>query len=458
MRYKAYKNTEISWANRIPEHWKTKRIASFFELRKEKNDPVKTTEVLSLSAKYGVTPYSKRKEKGGNKPKADMTKYNVCHKGDILVNSMNVVAGSVGISEYYGAISPVYYALSTNTKENNNYFMEYIFRNYDFQRSMVGLGKGIMMNESEEGVLTTVRMRISWDTLKTLLVPVPPKEEQEQIAKFLDWKVNDIDKLVEIEKKRIFLIKESIKSAHIELILGHSNVERMNFTDEKFLQTIPKNWQVVKLQRVLSKIELEANAKDEIVICSNHGYSYIRGDKKIGLSSDDNKYYQKVCKGQIMIHGMDTWHGAICISDLDGKCTRVVHVCETNENKKYIVYYLRLLAFLGMYKPYSNGVRQNTSDFRSWKVLGNIDIILPPRYEQDMIVDLLTKYIEKNNYIINYLEKKIELLESLKRSLISEVVTGKIDVRNIEIPTYEKTETNIDEDFEYDDAEIEEEV
>jgi type I restriction enzyme S subunit len=155
MRYKEYKESGLKWVEKIPSHWEVKRLASVVDIRKEKNDPIKTNEILSLSAKYGVTPYSERKEKGGNRPKSDLSKYNICYKGDILVNSMNVVSGAVGKSNYFGAISPVYYALETNDN-NDTDFIEFIFRNYDFQRSMVGLGKGIMMNESDDGVLSTV--------------------------------------------------------------------------------------------------------------------------------------------------------------------------------------------------------------------------------------------------------------------------------------------------------------
>ena len=150
-----------------------------------------------------------------------------------------------------------------------------------------------------------------------------------------------------------------------------------------------------------------------------------------------------------MIHGMDTWHGAICISNHYGKCTRVVHVCKSQENDEYIVYYLRLLAFIGMYNPYSNGVRQNTSDFRSWNVLGNIDILLPPKEEQDSIALALNKYIKTSNKIIKISEGRIKKLQLLKQSIISDLVTGKVDLRNIEIPNFERFENdNLQEESE----------
>lgn len=128
--YDSYKETDIPWLGEIPSHWETKKIGKIFDIRKEKNSPVKTKEVLSLSSMYGVSLYSERKEKGGNKPKENLEAYNLCYPGDILVNSMNIVAGSVGISNYFGAISPVYYSLQNlSEKKYSKYYLEYLFRN-----------------------------------------------------------------------------------------------------------------------------------------------------------------------------------------------------------------------------------------------------------------------------------------------------------------------------------------
>lgn len=438
-KYERYKNTELSWSKHLPYYWNIKRIASIFDIRKEKNSPVRTKEILSLSAKYGVSLYSDKKEKGGNKPKEDLTSYYLCYSGDILVNCMNIVAGSVGISNYFGAVSPVYYPLlNMNADENCTRYMEYVFRNYNFQRSLVGLGKGIQMSESEDGKLFTVRMRISWDILKTQLLPVPPIEEQVQIANYLDWKINEINKLIEINKEKIKEIRKYIISEHERLILNNDSEVKKLIIKNNIYDYSDKKIKIKRLKSVLKKIEKEASLDSDIIICSNNGKSFVRGDKKIGLYSDNIKMYQNINEGQLMIHGMDTWHGAICISDYNGRCTKVVHVCETNEDKMYIYYYLRLLAFLEMYKPFSNGVRQNTSDFRNWDKLGQINIIIPPIEKQYEISNTLTEIINNSEKLILEIINESEMLNKLKQSLISEVVTGQIDVRDIAIPEYEK--------------------
>ena len=104
------KDSDIEWIGKIPKDWDIKRLKALFGERKEKNDPVKTNFILSLGAAYGVVPYSE-KEGGGNKAKEDLTDYRLAYPNDIVMNSMNILSGSVGLSNYFGCVSPVYYML-----------------------------------------------------------------------------------------------------------------------------------------------------------------------------------------------------------------------------------------------------------------------------------------------------------------------------------------------------------
>ena len=79
-----------------------------------------------------------------------------------------------------------------------------------------------------------------------------------------------------------------------------------------------------------------AHPEDELIVCSNSGKVIFRGDSRLGLVASSDDIYQGVRKGDLLIHGMDTWHGAIVVSNYNGKCTPVVHVCDSNENKRYI--------------------------------------------------------------------------------------------------------------------------
>lgn len=187
--------------------------------------------------------------------------------------------------------------------------------------------------------------------------------------------------------------------------------------------SMPKHWHMIKLKYVLKKLQRSKMPNAELLICSNSGRVTKRGDNKLGLVADDDKIYQGVGKGDLLIHGMDTWHGAIAISEYDGMCTPVVHVCESNQNKSFIAYYLRNMAYEKVFKLISNGVRQNTSDFRCWDKLAAIPIILPPLTEQQDIVSYLDIKCSKLDTLVGNKEKQILLLSEMKQRIIADAVT-----------------------------------
>lgn len=190
---------------------------------------------------------------------------------------------------------------------------------------------------------------------------------------------------------------------------------------------MPEDWTTTRLKFVLTKLNRTRLPESELLVCSNSGEVKKRGDSKLGLVANSDDIYQGVKSGDLLIHGMDTWHGAIAVSTYDGMCTPVVHVCDSNQNKKFISYYLRNMAAQKIFKLISNGVRQNTSDFRSWDKLGNIPIALPPIDEQQKIVRFIeSKTLNIDTYVAER-ERELQLLNELKESEIANVITRGLD-------------------------------
>ncbi|WP_064615387.1 restriction endonuclease subunit S [Streptobacillus moniliformis] len=465
-RYEKYSNSELTWSEAIPEHWGVKRIARVFDIRKEKNSPIKTKEILSLSAKHGVSLYSDKKEKGGNKPKEDLTSYNLCYLGDILINCMNVVAGSVGISNYFGAVSPVYYPLvNMNQDENCTRYMEYVFRNYNFQRSLVGLGKGIQMSEADDGRLYTVRMRISWDILKTQLLPIPPINEQEQIANYLDWKINEIDRLIQIEKEKIKELKRLTLNIIAEFVLKGINTLNYKKSNIKWIDNIPSHWNEISIRGCVNIIRGNSSfTKDDLKNQGEYvGLQYGKVYKTEIIDSEFNfyvndKFYktsQVVTRNDIIIVstsetvedlGHTSFYDRHDIGLIGGE--QILLKPLNNINSKFLFYLSKI--FRTQLQLCATGIKVYRFKISDLKQLY---IPLPPIEEQENIVsniELKLKQLDervKNNYNL------IKELELLKQSLISEVVTGKIDVRNIVIPEYEKITVLDDETEEFDEME-----
>lgn len=428
--YAKYVEVESRWAKYIPESWTFSNIAEVFIERKENNNPIKTMDILSLTNTRGVIPY---KEKGniGNKAKEDLTGYRLAYPGDIVFNSMNAVIGSVGLSKYFGAVSPVYYMLYLrDTAKNNIRFFDYVFQDRVFQSGLNGLGNGIL----------EIRMRIPMSKLKYVGVPVPPRTEQDQIVRYLDWQVSKINRLIAAKRKQIALMRDNLKSAVAYYTTHGLGNHELCQSETYWLTHYPNDWRVTKLRYIMEKHRREVTPNAELLICSNSGEVVKRGDGKLGLVASSDDIYQGVTAGDLLIHGMDTWHGAIAISSFDGMCTPVVHVCTCKEEKRYVAYYLKMMAYTKVFKAISNGVRQNTSDFRSWDKVGDLLICLPTHDEQVAIADKLDYLTVQTKAGISFFEKQIEHLQELRTRLISDVVTGQVDVRGIEVPKHESVD------------------
>jgi len=421
--------SNLSWLGEFPAHWELKKIKYTLQERVEKNSPIKTRDILSLTAKQGVIPYSE-KEGGGNKPKEDVSAYRLAYPGDIVMNSMNILSGSVGLSKYYGCVSPVYYMLRPfDTKDDVRYY-NYIFQTTSFQRSLYGLGNGILIKESSNGKLNTIRMRIPMEKFGNLYIPIAPPAEQKKISDYLDDQCEQIDSLISDIQCQIDTLEEYRRSTISNAVLFGLDVNHTAKDSGIFyIGEINNAWSVSKIGYTCTKLSRPFKPEDTALVCSNKGKVLIRDEKAVGKMVSEDNAMQGIRAGDIAIHGMDTWHGAIALSEYSGKITRVVHVCDSTEDKRFIVYYLQHLAFREVYKLISNGIRGNTSDFRSWDKVRDIYIPLPPtKDEESKICDYLDDVCSKVESIIEQKKEQLSTLEEYKKSIIFEYVTGKKEV------------------------------
>lgn len=423
------KDTKIKWLGEIPDSWQLKKIKYVLQERIEKNNPVRTTYILSLTAKQGVIPYDE-KEGGGNKPKEDVSAYRLAYPGDIVMNSMNILSGSVGLSQYFGCVSPVYYMLRPKEIDDDVRYYNYIFQTTLFQRSLFGLGNGILIKESGNGKLNTIRMRIPMDKFGGLYIPIAPKDKQKKISDFLDAKCGEIDILIKNIQEEIDVLEDYKKSVISEGVTrGLDRDSALKDSGIFYMGPIKETWSISKIGYKCTKLSRGFLPEDTALVCSNKGKVLVRDENAVGKMVSEDNAMQGIKKGDIAIHGMDTWHGAIALSEYDGKITRVVHVCDSTEDKRFVVYYMQYLAFQGVYKLISNGVRGNTSDFRSWDKVKDIYIPLPEsREEQKKICDHLDLVCKEIETAIDNKREQLEILEQYKKATIYEYVTGKKEV------------------------------
>ena len=413
----------------IPTNWTLRKIKYTLQERIEKNNPIKTTDILSLTAKQGVVPYDE-KEGGGNKPKEDVTGYRLAYPGDIVMNSMNILSGSVALSKYYGCVSPVYYMLRPQKKTADVRYFNYIFQTTLFQRSLFGLGNGILMKESGNGKLNTIRMRIPMEKFGDLFIPVAPDDEQKSISDYLDMRCKKIDELIVDIQSQVDILQAQRKAIITEAVTKGLNPEA-DYMDSgvQWIGKMPRHWKCIRGKYILRYIQKPIKEDDGVITCFRDGEVTLRSNRREeGFTMADKEIgYQGIDAGDLVVHGMDGFAGAIGLSDSRGKASPVLNVLDTKQNKRYIMYYLRSMAYSDVFVALATGIRVRSCDLR-WNKLSELLYPVPPLEEQNAIVAHIDEKLKKVDEILRAKEEQLDILDSYKKTVIYEYVTGKKEV------------------------------
>lgn len=218
------KDSGVEWMGEIPKHWSCIPMKFMLNERNQKNDPVVTSERLSLSIDIGVTLYAE-KTTNLDRFKEDVSQYKVAHAGDLVLNSMNMIVGAVGIAPVLGCVSPAYYVFYDN---DNNYtvtrYCDYIFKNKRLRGCLFSLGQGIMAIDRGDGRINTCRLKVSRDDLGRIMLPCPPIEEQCRIISFLDKQCAAIDGIITEKQSLIDDLGTYKKSLIFETVTGKRRV------------------------------------------------------------------------------------------------------------------------------------------------------------------------------------------------------------------------------------------
>lgn len=438
--YSDYQTINLPWLTAIPAHWCIDRLKNLLYERKENNKPIKTRGILSLTNTRGVIPYS-QKGNIGNRSKENLEDYHLAYPNDLVLNSMNVIIGSVGVSSYYGAISPVYYALVSRGTISIKY-CEYIFRLPTFEESLKGLGNGIL----------EIRRRIPMTRLNNVALPIPPREEQDQIVRFLDWKVSEINRLINIKHQNIRTLKE-LMQAEIEKQLAAFDIV-----------------ETVRLKQIGTFYKGGGFSRDNLVDDTScpailYGDIYTQYDYKTShithyVDAEAYAASRKISKGDIVMAGTGETKDEIGKSILYtgeeivavGGDVIVFHPHDSI-NAEYVLY--QLYSHASLKHRYIHGKGDIIVHIYP-TALGNTIIHLPSSEDQKTAILAINNIIESVNQTISTLEQEITVLKEFSVRMVADVVTGKIDVRGIEIPEYEYTAEEADTDSEAEAEELDE--
>ena len=338
---------------------------------------------------------------------------------------------SYRISDYTGIVSPAYIVLSMNDLLNSKY-ANYLFRT----RIMVDQ---YLINSKSVG---SIQRNIYWPALKRTRVIVPPREEQDQIVRFLDWKVSMVNRLINTKRREVKAIdamKRSIVSSAVTRGLNPNTP--MKYSGVRWLGNIPSHWKIIKMRQILHPVSVKNHPELPLLSVVREQGVIIRDvtDKEANHNfiPDDLSGYKMVKKGQFAMNKMKAWQGSYGISDYTGIVSPAYFIFDVSfENLEYFHYAIRSKVYVNFFAQASDGIRVGQWDLQMDK-MKEIPFIVPPSDEQIAIVEHVKNMLPKYDVAIGKLSEEVTTLEEYKAKIIADVVTGKIDVRDIEIPEYE---------------------
>lgn len=432
-KYEAYKNSGIEFAGSVPEQWELLPIRAIFEERNEKNIGPKTDFILSVTKDRGVIPYDEKGAVGNNKSE-DIERYKIVHENDLVINKMNVVIGSLGLSKYFGALSQVYIVLKPRTEKFNINYFSYIFSNSSFYKSLIKYCTGIM----------ELRESLDKDEFKKLYLPVPSIIEQTAIANFLDKKTAQIDEAIAIKEKQIELLKERKQIIIQQAVTqGLDPDAPMKDSGVDWIGLIPEHWKVKKLKYLIKFVGGGTPSKEKADYWGGDICWVSPKDMKVKYLSDSiDKITEKAVKDSsvkllptntvlIVVRGMILAKKipiAITTKPLTINQDMKGMIVTSDCNSKYL---LNLLD--GLHEELSTILEESGHGTKTMPTdkLGGFKLPFPPESEQNEIIKFVENESNKFDIAIELQLQQIESLKEYKTTLINSAVTGKIKVLDV---------------------------
>lgn len=443
--YESYKSSFYDWLGKIPSHWEEKFLEQTASEKCDKNIGNTVTQVLSLS-------YGEIKKKGDlNKGliARDLSTYQIIAPGNIVMRLTDLQNDHkslrTGLVKDDGIITAAYLCLAPRISSE---YLHYLLHAYDVKKVFYGMGGG-------------VRQSIGFKDIRHMYIPVPPRAEQDQIVRFLDWKVSEINKLIGIRRKEIQELEEMKRSKIGAIVMGQSRMQQKK-SDITWVDTIPINWEEKPLiQYAYERCIKNVGMVEDNLLSLSYGKVI---DKDInttdGLLPASFEGYQIVEPGNIILRLTDLQndHKSLRTGLVTrrGIITSAYTCLETRDDilPEYLQLELHVADLCKVFYGMGGGVRQSIG----FKDIKRMIIAIPPLSEQHEILDLIHDIDapidkQKEQYL-----KIINELEELKKVIISDVVTGKIDVQNVTVPEYEHVDDIADIDSEGDEETDESEI
>ena len=421
--YPSYKNSGVEWLGDVPEHWyifKSNKIFKQSNVRSYESD-----EQLTASQKYGVIPqslYMKKEESKVVLALSGIDNFKHVDKNDFVI-SLRSFQGGIELCFYDGCVSPAYTVLKPN-KVINYSFWSYLFK------STIYIS---VLNTAVDGIREG--KTISYTNFGKIYINIPPLSEQAQIANYLDTETTRIDNLIAKQEKLIELLEEQRKS-----IISHAVTKGLNpnapmkDSGVEWLGEVPESWEVIPSKFYFTERKEKAvNGDKQLTASQKHGIIYqdefIAENGRVMVVMKNPEILKKVRPNDFVI-SMRSFQGGLELSSLEGSISSAYVMLKPDLsliNTEYFKYLFKTPRYIQSLQSTSNLIRDGQA--LRFNNFSQVKLVLPPKSEQQEIVEYLDKEKNKIDNLIYKQKTLIEKLKEYRASIISHAVTGKIDVR-----------------------------
>lgn len=421
-KYENYKDTGVDSIGMIPDQWDMKRFKFLLQeinIRSRNGDET----LLALSKYQGVVPKDSLAERSGSAE--SLIGYKKVFVNDLVVNKMQAVNGLLAISGLEGITSPDYSVYRPkNSNEMDFRYLGYLLSMSEYLGEFKKRVTGVM-----EGFI-----RLYTDDLFSISSIIPPIEDQDLIAKFLDKKTTQIDEAIAIKEKQIALLKER-KQIIIQKAVTQGLDPNVPMKDSgvDWIGQIPAHWSIRRAKYLFDEIDNRSESGDEELLSVSHMTGVTpRSEKNVSMFMAEDYSGSKLCqKDDLVINIMWAWMGALGVSDRVGIVSPSYGVFRQKEgntfNSIYLEYLLKSNSYVEYYNRASTGLHSSRLRFYG-HMLFAMKIGYPSYEEQNEIVDFLAREITKIDLAVSSQGEQIERLKEYKTTLINSAVTGKIKI------------------------------
>lgn len=416
----------VYWLGKVPDDWGISRIGDYYKLRNEKVSD-RVFPPLSVTMK-GIVPQLATAAKTD-----DHDNRKLVRKGDFAINSRSDRRGSCGISDYDGSVSLINTVLTPRGEMNPRYY-DWLFHTEQFADEFYKWGHGIVDD------LWTTR----WQEMKSILIVSPPLAEQQAIASYLDDRCSKLDEIITEAEKSIEEYKVLKQAVIFEAVTkGLDKNVPMKDSGIRSVGDIPAHWFINKMSRICNVITdyvasgSFASLAENVTYLDYPDYALLVRTADISGKSHAMKRVYVSKESYDFLHNSNLFGGEIILPNIGASVGDVYMVpklyehmtlapnavmLRTNQIDDYYYYFFKCDAGRALLID----IAQSTAQAKFNKTeLRQLRLPQPPKEEQEQIVSYLTPLVKEIDSLIDEKQVLMVDLQTYKKSLIYEVVTGK---------------------------------